>query len=60
MTARGLAIVAALIAGFAALLVLKVIGLVIKYALVIALLVTLAAWIGFAAIAQKFRRRNRS
>ena len=58
MTARGLAIIAALIAGAVALLVLKFIGLVVKYALVIALLITLAAWIGFAAIAQKFRDRG--
>ncbi|HEY2835831.1 MAG TPA: hypothetical protein VGI89_04615 [Rhizomicrobium sp.] len=55
MTARGLAIIAALIAGAVALLVLKFIGLVIKFALIIALLITLAAWISFAAIAQKFR-----
>jgi hypothetical protein len=58
MTARGLAFIAALIAGAMALLVLKVIGLVIKFALIIALLVTLAAWITFAAIAQKFRGRD--
>ena len=55
MSLRGFEIVAALIAGAVALLVLKVIGLVIKFALIIALLVTLFAWIGFAAIAQRFR-----
>ena len=55
---RAFALIAALIAGAVALLVLKVIGLVIKFAFVIALLVTLAAWIGFAAIGEKFRNRN--
>lgn len=58
MTARSLAVIAALIAGAVALLVLKFIGLVIKFALVIALLITLAAWISFAAIARKFRERE--
>ena len=46
----------ALIAGAIALLVLKIIGLVIKYAIIIALLITLAAWIGFAAVARTFRK----
>lgn len=54
MALRGFVLIAALIAGVMALLVLKIIGLVIKYALIIALLVTLAAWVGFAAIARKF------
>jgi hypothetical protein len=56
MALRGFILIAALIAGAMALLVLKIIGLVIKYALIIALLVTLAAWVGFAAIAQKFNK----
>lgn len=55
---RGFAFIAALIAGAVALLVLKVIGLVIKFALVIAALVTLLAWFGFAALAQAFMRRR--
>ena len=58
MTARSLAVIAALIAGAVALLVLKFIGLVIKFALVIALLITLAAWISFSAIARKIRERR--
>ena len=53
---RAFALVAALIAGALALLVLKIIGLVVKFARVIALLITLAAWMGFTAIAQKFQR----
>jgi len=56
---RGFAVVAALIAGAMALLVLKVIGLVIKFALIIAALVTLLAWLGFAALAQAFTRPRR-
>lgn len=55
MSLRSFEIAAALIAGAIALLVLKIIGLVIKYAFLIALLVTLLAWLGFAAIANKFR-----
>jgi hypothetical protein len=57
MGLRLFTILAALIAGAMALLVLKLIGLVIKFALVIALLITLAAWLGFEAIARKFRDR---
>ena len=58
MTLRSLEVIAALIVGAVALLVLKIIGLVIKFAFIIALLVTLAAWIAFAAIAEKFRDRK--
>ena len=58
MTLRSLEVIAALIAGAIALLVLKIIGLVIKFAFIIALLVALAAWITFAAIAEKFRARK--
>jgi len=58
MALRGFVLIAALIAGAMALLVLKIIGLVIKYALIIALLVTLAAWIGFAAVARRFTSRS--
>lgn len=58
MSLRLVAIIAALIAGAMALLVLKLIGLVIKFALIVALLITLGAWIGFEAIARKFRDRS--
>jgi hypothetical protein len=51
---RAFALIAALIAGAVALLALKIIGLVIKFAIIIALLVTLAAWLVFAAIGRKF------
>lgn len=51
---RAYEIVAALIVGAVALLVLEVIGLVIKFALIIALLLTFAAWLGFRALARKF------
>ena len=47
---RAFEIIAALIAGAVALFVLKVIGLVIKFALIIALLITLAAWLVFRGI----------
>lgn len=58
VTTRGLALIAALIAGAVALLVLKVIGLVIKFALIIALLITVGAWLFFIGLAQKFRDRS--
>ena len=58
MTTRGLALIAALIAGAMALLVLKVIGLVIKFAFIIALLITIGAWLFFTGLAQRFRNRN--
>ena len=58
MNLRMLEIVAALIAGVVALFVLKLIGLVIKFALVIALLITFAAWLGFRAVGRKFSRPN--
>lgn len=51
-------IIAALIAGAAALLVLKMIGLVIKFAFVIALLITLGAFFAARAISAKFKSRN--
>jgi hypothetical protein len=55
---RAFEIIAALIAGAVALLVLKVIGLVIKFALIVALLITLAAWLVFRAISAKFGGRG--
>jgi len=58
MALRGFAVIAALIAGAMMLLVLKVIGLVLKFAFIIALLFTLAAWLAFSAIAGKFRDRG--
>jgi hypothetical protein len=51
---RAFEIIAALIAGAVALLVLKMIGLIIKFALIIALLITLAAWLVFRAISRRF------
>jgi len=57
MNLRLFEIIAALIVGAVALLVLKVIGLVIKFALIIALLLTFAAWLGFRAISRKFGGR---
>lgn len=56
MSLRLFAILAALIAGVAALFALKLIGLVIKFALGLALLVALAAFVAFEAIARKFRQ----
>ena len=56
MTARGISLLAAVIAGAALLLVLRVIGLLIKIALVIALVFTLLAWPVFAAIGRRFSR----
>ena len=58
MNLRMLEIVAAVIAGVVALFVLKLLGLIIKFALIIALLVTFAAWLGFRAVGRKFDRRN--
>jgi hypothetical protein len=58
MTLRLFEIVAALIAGAVALLVLKIIGLVIKFALIVALLITFAAWLVFRAISRKFAPRD--
>jgi hypothetical protein len=58
MTLRAIEIIAALIAGAAALLVLKVIGLVIKFAIIAALLVTLAAWLVARAISRTFAARD--
>ena len=58
MNLRLFEIVAALIAGAVALLVLKVIGLVIKFALIVALLVTFAAWLVFRGISRKFNARG--
>jgi len=51
-------IIAALIAGAVALLVLKMIGLIIKFAFIIALLITLGAWLAARVIAAKFMSRN--
>lgn len=51
---RAFEIIAALIAGVATLFALELIGLVIKFALIIALLITLAAWLGARAISRKF------
>jgi hypothetical protein len=58
MSLRMLEIVAAVIAGVVALFVLKLLGLIIKFALIIALLVTFVAWLGLRAIGRKFDRRN--
>lgn len=58
MSLRIIEIIAALIAGAAALLVLKLIGLVIKFAFVIALLITLGAFFAARAISAKFKSRN--
>ena len=58
MNLRLFEIIAALIAGAVALLVLKVIGLVIKFALIIALLITFAAWLVFRGISGKFDARG--
>jgi hypothetical protein len=55
---RAFEIIAALIAGAVALFVLKVIGLVIKFALIIALLITLAAWLVFRSISRRFNGRD--
>jgi hypothetical protein len=55
---REFEIAAALIAGAVALLVLEAIGLVIKFALIIALLVTFAAWLVFRRIFRKFGGRD--
>ena len=51
-------VIAALIAGAVALLVLKMIGLILKFAFVIALLITLGAFFAARAIAAKFSSRN--
>ena len=55
---RAFEIIAALIAGAVALLVLEVIGLVVKFALIIALLVTLGAWLAARAIGRTFTSRR--
>lgn len=55
---RAFEIIAALIAGAMALLVLEVIGLVLKFTLVIALLITFAAWLVFRGISRKFTPRD--
>jgi hypothetical protein len=55
---RAFEIIAALIVGAVALLVLEVIGLVIKFALIIALLLTFAAWLGFRTISSSFGARG--
>ena len=55
---RAFELVAALIAGAMALLVMEVIGLILKLALVVALLVTLGAWLAFRAIGRKFTSRR--
>jgi len=58
MSLRMVEIIAALIAGAVALLVLKMIGLIIKFAFIIALLITLGAWLAARVIAAKFMSRN--
>lgn len=58
MNLRLFEIIIALVAGLAALAVLKIIGLVIKLALIFALLITLAAWLAARAISAKFTTRN--
>ena len=58
MSLRLFEIFAALIAGVAALLVLKIIGLVMTLALIFALLITLAAWLVARSISARFNSRN--
>lgn len=55
---RAFEIIAALIAGAVALLALEVIGLIVKFALIIAFLVTLGAWLAARAIGRKFTSRR--
>lgn len=55
---RAFEIIAALIVGAVALLALEVIGLIVKFALIIALLVTLGAWLAARAIGRKFTSRR--
>jgi len=58
MSLRLFEIVAALIAGAVALLVLKMIGLILKFAFVVALFITLGAWLAARNISRKFTSRN--
>jgi hypothetical protein len=58
MSVRLVEIIAAVIAGAVALLVLKMIGLIIKFAFLIALLITLCAWLVARAISAKFKSRG--
>ena len=55
---RAFEIIVALIVGAIALLVLKVIGIIIKFALIAALLVTLVAWLVVRAIRRTFEARG--
>lgn len=58
MSLRTFEVIAALIAGAVALLVLKMIGLILKFAFAIALLITLAAWLVARSISARFNSRN--
>lgn len=58
MSLRTFEVIAALIAGAVALLVLKMIGLILKFAFVIALLITLGAWLVARSISARFNSRN--
>ena len=58
MNLRAFEIIVALIAGVAALFTLELIGVVIKFALIFALLITVAAWLGARAISRRFDRRG--
>ncbi len=51
-------LVAAAIVGVIALFVLKLLGLVIKFAFIIALLLTLAGWLVFRSISRTFSKRR--
>jgi hypothetical protein len=55
---RSFAVIAAVIVGVVALFALKLIGLILKYAFVIALILTLAAWIGFRGLERKIASRS--
>jgi hypothetical protein len=55
---RSFAVIAAVIVGVVALFALKLIGLILKYAFVIALILTLAAWIGFRGLEKKIGSRS--
>ena len=56
---RSFAVIAAIIVGVIALFVLKLIGLILKYALIIAAILTLAAWLGFRGLERNINSRRR-
>lgn len=55
---RSFAVIAAVIVGVIALFVLKLIGLILKFALIIAVILTLAAWLGFRGLERNFNSRR--